>query len=111
MLCWSIKKKLVKMIKGSLKIRWDKKPVTVEQKIAEEYLYKHIKLVKNLLNGYREEDLLDMSFTPKPLEGMFFTYEIRYNSNSGCYNIIIWKGLRSGDTSSLLYGKLEQELI
>ncbi|MBC7084890.1 MAG: hypothetical protein H5T43_00775 [Methanomethylovorans sp.] len=92
-----------------MKILWDKKPETAEQKLIADYASDYIPILEGQIELISSNDLLTASFTPRPLNGHFYTYEVRKETSSDKYLLIVWQGIRTGDARSLLYGWLEKE--
>lgn len=90
-----------------MKIRWDKKPETIEQKVLADYLANHQAIIDDMVSMGSKNDLLTASFTPKYFEQGFFTYEIKKSTFSNTYSVIVWRGIRTGDAVPVLYGRLE----
>jgi hypothetical protein len=92
-----------------MKIKWDKKPATTEQKILADYLISRPDIITDVVRLSSRHDVLSASITPKSFESGFFTYEFKKDPSSDSYLIIIWKGIRTGDAVPVLYGHLEEE--
>ena len=89
-------------------IKWNKKPGCLEQKLLVDYLEEHTNTLCKMIKMISEDDLLTASFTPRPLDKCFFTYEIRRETYSDDYLVIVWKGIRTGDATPILYGRIEK---
>ena len=89
-------------------IEWDKEPKDLEQKASTEYLGEHANTLCEVIKMSSEGDLLTASFTPRPLDKCFFTYEIRRETYSDDYLVIVWRGIRTGDVTPILYGRIEK---
>jgi len=88
-------------------IKWNKKPEGLEQKSLADYLEEHANTLCEMIKMSSEGDLLTASFTPKPVDNCFFTYEIRRETSSDDYLVIVWRGIRTGDAIPILYGRIE----
>jgi len=89
-----------------MNIEWDKKPETTEQIRLAKYLESKTDTLEKLVKISTQEDLLSISFTPHTSNKDFYTYELRYNQHKKLHSVNIWKGIRAGDTLSVLYGYL-----
>lgn len=87
-------------------IRWDRDPETAEQKMLADYLAQSADLLATVFTLISKHHLLTISSTPNPLEGRFFTFEIRYDHLSAACHLVVWRGMRTGDAMPLLYGTL-----
>jgi len=94
-----------------MKIKWDKKPATTEQKILADYLISRPDIIADIIRLSSRHDVLSASITPKSFESGFFTYEFKKDSSADSYLIIVWKGIRTGDAVPMFYGHLEKETI
>ena len=90
-----------------MKINWDKYPRKQEEIIVAAYIESKIGAVENLLNLFIKENLLTISWTPTPLNGNYYTYEIKYHRHREKYLINVWKGVRTGDAMPILYGGIQ----
>jgi len=90
-----------------MKIKWDKKPTTQEQKILADYLIYRLDIIADIIRLSSKHGVLSSSITPKSFESGFFTYEFKKDLASDSYLIIVWKGIRTGDAMPVLYGHLE----
>ncbi|OPX61045.1 MAG: hypothetical protein A4E25_00072 [Methanobacterium sp. PtaB.Bin024] len=90
-----------------MKINWEKIPKTQEEIIVTEYIEGKINILERLLDVYTKEHLLTISFTPPPLKGNYYTYEIKFHRHGQKYLINVWKGIRTGDALPILYGYLQ----
>ena len=89
-----------------MKIIWDKKPVTMEQKNLAEYLVNHSDIIVDLVKLSAEHKFFSISITPKSFETGFYTYELKKDPSSDSYLVLVWKGIRTGDAVPLFYGHL-----
>ncbi len=89
-------------------INWHKPIQTSEELLVTDYLNNRIATLKTLLN-ILTDDLLSVTFTPPPLNNNFYTFELRYHHTEKEYIINVWKGLRTGDTQTLLHGIIRKE--
>lgn len=87
-----------------MKIKWDKYPQQQEEIIVAASIESKIGAVENLLNLFIKENLLTISWTLTPLNGNYYTYEIKYHRHREKYLINVWKGVRTGDAMPILYG-------
>lgn len=90
-----------------MKIVWDKTPVTPEEKMLARFVAGHQNLFIELAAESDHHDLLTASLTPKPLGRGFFTFELKKRCSSGTYDIIVWRGVRTGDATPILIGNLK----
>lgn len=89
-----------------MNVNWDKTPQTQEEINVAEFIEAKISIFERLLDVYKQENLLTISFTPPPLKSNYYTYEIKYHRHDEMYLIIVWKGVRTGDTMPVLYGQI-----
>lgn len=87
-------------------IKWDKIPNSDEETVVAEYIENKIIILENLFDLYKQEKLFIISFTPPPLNGNFYTFEIKYHQHDDRYLINVWNGVRTGDALPILYGYL-----
>lgn len=92
-----------------MNIKWDKEPKSIEERVLADYTLRYQDMILEFANFISKKNLLTSSFTPKPFDKNFFTYEIRGDNFSNDYLIIIWRGIRTGDAILMLYGRLEYE--
>ena len=90
-----------------MKINWDKKARKQEEIIVAAYIEDKISILENLLDLYIQENLLTISWTPNPLNGNYYTYELKYHRHREKYLINVWKGVRTGDALPILYGDIQ----
>ncbi len=90
-----------------MKINWEKVPKNHEEIIVAEYIEGEIRVLESLLGVYTKKHFLTISFTPPPLKGNYYTYEIKYHGHDEKYLINVWKGIRTGDALPVLYGYLQ----
>ncbi len=90
-----------------MKINWDRVPDTDEARMVADYLTSVSPLLDEMLAVRDRHDLLTMSFTPKPLGRGFYTIELRHDHLSSTHQVVVWRGLRTGDAVPLLYGIVE----
>ena len=93
----------------NMNIKWDKEPESIEDKVLADYTLMHSDMILEFVNFISKKNLLTSSFTPKAFDKNFFTYEIRKDNSSEDYLITIWRGIRTGDTTPVLWGRLEYE--
>lgn len=86
---------------------WDKMPRTRGEIIVAEYIEDKINILKELIDLYVKENFLAISFTPPPLKGNYYTYEIKYHRHDEKYLINVWNGVRTGDALPVLYGYIQ----
>lgn len=91
-----------------MNIDWNKQPKTTEEIIISTYINDKISFLEKLFSLYNQEGVYSISFTSNPLNGDFYTCEIKYHQHDKKYIINIWKGVRTGDTFPILYGYLIQ---
>ncbi|NYB28064.1 MAG: hypothetical protein HVN34_12185 [Methanobacteriaceae archaeon] len=89
-----------------MKIKWEKTPQIEEEIVVAKYIEGKISILKKLFDLYVQENLFTISFTSPPLNGDFYTYEVKYHQHDKNYLINVWKGVRTGDTLPVLYGYL-----
>lgn len=90
-----------------MKVDWQKTAQTQEEITVASYIENKTHQLQELLNLYKEENFLTLSFTPPPLKSNYYTYEIRYHHHDKKYLINVWKGIRTGDAMPVLYGYLD----
>ena len=91
-----------------MRIKWDREPDTIGQKVLADYLSRHSALVAEVIRLSSESNLLNASFTPQAFESGFFTYEIKKDPHADDYLVIVWRGIRPGDAVPVLYGRIDE---
>ena len=92
-----------------MKITWDKRPVTSEQKNLAEYLVNHSDIIVDLVKPSMKQKFFSASITPKPFETGFYTFELKKDPPSDSFLVFVWKGIRTGDAVPLLYGYVDNK--
>ncbi|KYC44456.1 MAG: hypothetical protein APG12_01212 [Candidatus Methanofastidiosum methylothiophilum] len=94
-----------------MEILWNRKIVTDEEKSVSEYLLTKSEIVKYIPELVIMNSLLSVTFTHRTYGTSFFTYEFKRDTSSNKFYVLVWRGLRSGDTSPLIFGRVVDEKI
>jgi len=92
-----------------MKIVWNKPPETEEGKIVLDYLVNKSDIIEHIKSMVKTLNLLSLTFTHRTYESSFFTYEFKKDQRAGILYVFVWKGLRAGDTSPLIFGRILDE--
>jgi len=91
-----------------MNIHWDKKLKTIGQIAIADYISNGHDLINAMIDIISKNDLLTASFTSKDLDSGFVIYEIRREQSFNHYQIILLRGVRSGDAMPLLLDEVIQ---
>ena len=94
-----------------MEILWNRKIGTDEEKAVSDYLANRYEVLKHIYEMVLIHSFLSMTFTHRTYGTSFFTYEFKRDIKSDKFYVLVWRGLRSGDTSPLIFGRIVDEKI
>lgn len=94
-----------------MEILWNRKIGTDEEKAVSDYLANRNEVLTYIYEMGLMHSFLSMTFTHKTYGNSFFTYEFKRDIGSDKFYVLVWRILRSGDTSPLIFGRIVDEKI
>lgn len=94
-----------------MEIFWNKILETDEEQVVSDYLDNKSDIVRHIDKILFSYNLFSLTFTHRTYRSSFFTYEFKKDSRMDNFYVFIWRGLRAGDTSPLIFGRIADEKI
>lgn len=94
-----------------MEIVWNRIIETEEEKTVSDYLVNKSEILEYFHEMVFKNSFFSLTFTHRTYGTSFFTYEFKRETTSDKFYVLVWRGLRAGDTSPLIFGRIEDEKI